>query len=238
MKITLYTIADDKSAFCKDVKAYLTSKSLPFDEKRVDQDREALSAMLTVSNNFAGVPFTVIEKDDGQKVMLKGFTQPEFDTALTTEAAKAGEPTKPQSAGTSTPVNQNVQQAKQAVQAGQPPSSNQQTTTNLQDPKSSDGIKVNQTTSDGIKVNQTTNKAQEELDGILNDLKSKGGVDLGVQPTQTPQTPPAPQAPQEPVTPAVPQMPQVPLTPEKPKEPIPQTPPAPQGPKIPDFPAK
>jgi len=120
-----------------------------------------------------------------------------------------------------------VQQAKQAVQAGQPPSSNQQTTTNLQDPKSSDGIKVNQTT-----------KAQEELDGILNDLKSKGGVDLGVQPTQTPQTPPAPQAPQEPVTPAVPQMPQVPLTPEKPKEPIPQTPPAPQGPKIPDFPAK
>src|SRR3990167_3941267 len=228
MKITLYTIADDKSAFCKDVKAYLTSKSLPFDEKRVDQDREALSAMLTVSNNFAGVPFTVIEKDDGQKVMLKGFTQPEFDTALTTEAAKAGEPTKPQSAGTSTPVNQNVQQAKQAVQAGQPPSSNQQTTTNLQDQKSSDGIKVN----------QTTNKAQEELDGILNDLKSKGGVDLGVQPTQTPQTPPAPQAPQEPVTPAVPQMPQVPLTPEKPKEPIPQTPPAPQGPKIPDFPAK
>ena len=218
MKITLYTIADDKSAFCKDVKAYLTSKSLPFDEKRVDQDREALSAMLTVSNNFAGVPFTVIEKDDGQKVMLKGFTQPEFDTALTTEA---------ESAGTSTPVNQNVQQAKQAVQAGQPPSSNQQTTTNLQDPKSSDGIKVNQTT-----------KAQEELDGILNDLKSKGGVDLGVQPTQTPQTPPAPQAPQEPVTPAVPQMPQVPLTPEKPKEPIPQTPPAPQGPKIPDFPAK
>ena len=67
MKITVYTIADEKSAFCKDLKAYLKGKNMPFEEKRVDQNRDALSEMLTVSSNFAGVPFTVVEKDDGQR---------------------------------------------------------------------------------------------------------------------------------------------------------------------------
>ncbi|KXK11195.1 MAG: hypothetical protein UZ22_OP11002000399 [Microgenomates bacterium OLB23] len=38
--------------------------------------------MLDVSDKFAGVPFTMIEKDSGEKVGLKGFTQSEFETAL------------------------------------------------------------------------------------------------------------------------------------------------------------
>lgn len=80
MKITIYTIPD--CPFCKQEKEYLTSKSLSFDEKNVQENKDALAEMLQISNNFAGVPFTLIEKDGGEKVMLKGFTQSEFDEAL------------------------------------------------------------------------------------------------------------------------------------------------------------
>jgi hypothetical protein len=38
--------------------------------------------MLAVSNNFAGTPVTKIEKDDGQIIVLKGFTKEEFDQVL------------------------------------------------------------------------------------------------------------------------------------------------------------
>lgn len=80
MKVTVYTIPN--CPFCKQEKDYLTSKGVNFEEKDVQSSKENLTEMLNVSNKFAGVPFTVIEKDGGEKVMLKGFTQSEFDDAL------------------------------------------------------------------------------------------------------------------------------------------------------------
>lgn len=79
-KIIVYTIND--CPFCEQEKAYLTEHTLLFEEKNIDTNRAYLTEMLAVSDNFTGVPFTVIQKDDGNKVTLKGFTKEEFDTAL------------------------------------------------------------------------------------------------------------------------------------------------------------
>lgn len=80
MKITLYTVSDCK--FSASEKAYLQGKSLAFEEKNLETNKENLTEMLNLSNNFAGTPVTKIEKDDGQILVLKGFTQEEFDNAL------------------------------------------------------------------------------------------------------------------------------------------------------------
>ena len=77
MKITVYTITTCQ--FSKQEREYLASHGLQYEEKNLEMNREFLSEMLTVGNNFAGTPVTKIEKDDGQIVVLKGFTKEEFD---------------------------------------------------------------------------------------------------------------------------------------------------------------
>lgn len=80
MKVTIYTIST--CPFCKQEKDYLKKNNTQFEEKNLEQNRQWLTEMLERSDNFAGVPFTVIEKDDGSQVKLKGFTRQEFDKAL------------------------------------------------------------------------------------------------------------------------------------------------------------
>jgi len=80
MKITIYTISDCQ--FSKTEKEYLQKNNLPFEEKNLEQNKEWLTEMLAVSNNFAGTPVTKIEKDNGKIEVLKGFTQEEFDQVL------------------------------------------------------------------------------------------------------------------------------------------------------------
>ncbi len=90
-KIIVYTI--NNCPFCEQEKAYLNEHTLLFEEKNVDTNRAYLSEMLAVSDNFTGVPFTIIQKDDGSKVSLKGFTKEEFDTALGITAVPPVAPT-------------------------------------------------------------------------------------------------------------------------------------------------
>lgn len=80
MKIIIYTI--NNCSFCQQEKEYLQSRNLPFEEKNLDQNHDFLTEMLALSNNFVGVPFTVIEKDNGEKISLKGYAKEEFDKAL------------------------------------------------------------------------------------------------------------------------------------------------------------
>lgn len=80
MVITIYTI--NECPFCKSEKEYLASHNLSFVEKNLETNREYLEEMMVVSDKFAGVPFTVINRDDGSVVKLKGFTKEEFDQAL------------------------------------------------------------------------------------------------------------------------------------------------------------
>lgn len=80
MKITIYTISD--CPFCQAEKDYLAQNNLNFEEKNVEQNREFLGEMLELSEKGAVVPFTVIIKDSGEEVKLRGFTKEEFDVAL------------------------------------------------------------------------------------------------------------------------------------------------------------
>jgi glutaredoxin len=98
MKIIIYTVND--CPFCKQEKDYLTAGKLQFEEKNLETNKEFLTEMLAVSNNFAGTPVTKIEKDDGSIVVLKGFTKEEFDKAL-----GLGATDKPQVAETNSQIN-------------------------------------------------------------------------------------------------------------------------------------
>lgn len=80
MKITIYTVSNCQ--FSKQEKDYLLSNNFQYEEKNLETNRDFLTEMLAVSNNFAGTPVTKIEKDDGQIAILKGFTKEEFDQAL------------------------------------------------------------------------------------------------------------------------------------------------------------
>lgn len=90
MKITIYTITGCE--FSKKEKEYLASKNLPFEEKNLEINKEFLTEMFAISNNFAGTPVTKIEKDDGQITVLKGFTKEEFDKVLTPPVSIQVEP--------------------------------------------------------------------------------------------------------------------------------------------------
>lgn len=124
MKITVYTITDCK--FSQAEKQYLQSKQIQFEEKNLEANREYLTEMLNISNNFAGTPVTKIEKDDGQIIVLKGFTQDEFDKALAVDpnapkqqvAPPAAQPTVPAAAA---PMPQDQSMMPSPTPTPQPP---------------------------------------------------------------------------------------------------------------------
>ena len=61
------------------LKNYLKEKNIAFEEKLVDSDDAAREEMLAVSGGFMGVPFTLIEKDDGTKETIVGFDKGKFE---------------------------------------------------------------------------------------------------------------------------------------------------------------
>ena len=86
-KITIYTTPNCQ--FCKAEKEFLDKEKLQYQEKNVEEDTDALKEMLNVSDNFAGVPVTVLEGPKGKKV-VKGFTQDEFVKELSNTGIKEG----------------------------------------------------------------------------------------------------------------------------------------------------
>lgn len=80
MQIIIYSTTT--CPYCKMLKDYLVSKSIPFTEKMVDMDEAAQKEMGEVSGGFLGVPFTVITKDDGTKEMVVGFDKGKLNTIL------------------------------------------------------------------------------------------------------------------------------------------------------------
>ena len=80
MKVTIYTTTDCQ--FSKQEKEYLNTNKLVFEEKNLETNKDFVTEMLAISNNFAGTPVTKIEKDDGTIAILKGFTKEEFDTTF------------------------------------------------------------------------------------------------------------------------------------------------------------
>lgn len=67
--------------FCKMQKEYLKTKNVAFDEILVDQNPAEAEKMIAISGQM-GVPFTVIDKDDGSRETILGFDKPRIDSAL------------------------------------------------------------------------------------------------------------------------------------------------------------
>lgn len=109
MKVTIYTIND--CTFSQKEKEYLNANNIVFEEKNLETNRDYLTEMLKVSDNFAGTPVTKIEKDGGEIMVLKGFTPDEFAKALgltssaevVPPAEEAQQETTPQASSTPTP---------------------------------------------------------------------------------------------------------------------------------------
>ena len=78
-KITIYSTAT--CVYCHMLKNYLDSKNISYDEKRADSD-QALAQELYDKSHQLGVPFTIINTDDGREVPILGFDKPKFDQVL------------------------------------------------------------------------------------------------------------------------------------------------------------
>jgi len=80
MKITVYSTTT--CPYCKALKDYLDEKRVGYEEKLIDQDDAAKKEMLSVSDGFLGVPFTVVEKDGGGRETIIGFDKNKIEAIL------------------------------------------------------------------------------------------------------------------------------------------------------------
>lgn len=78
--IVIYTTTN--CPYCKMLKGYLSEKSISFEEKNVEENAAFQEEMLAVSDGFRGTPFTVITKNDGTQVKVKGFDKELVDQTL------------------------------------------------------------------------------------------------------------------------------------------------------------
>ena len=78
-KVTMYTTRT--CPFCKMQKDYFASKNIAYQEILVDENPNEAQKMIEISGQM-GVPFTVIDKDDGSKVTILGFDRGKINEAL------------------------------------------------------------------------------------------------------------------------------------------------------------
>ncbi|OGD86353.1 hypothetical protein A2164_01290 [Candidatus Curtissbacteria bacterium RBG_13_35_7] len=78
-KITMYTTKT--CPFCKMQKDYLASKNITYQEILVDNKPDEAQKMIEISGQM-GVPFSVIEKDNGEKVNILGFDKAKIEETL------------------------------------------------------------------------------------------------------------------------------------------------------------
>ncbi len=179
MKITVYTTTECQ--FSKQEKEYLTSHNLAYEEKNLETNKDFLTEMLAVSNNFAGTPVTRVEKDDGSIAVLKGFTKEEFDTTFGFSAAPA-QPTQAPSSAPSTTEPPKVEKPKPAESTAvespvtPPPVAGE---TPLTPPLA----EVTSPVTDANVPAETPAKADEQLGAVLDKLEEQTG---SVNPTPAP----------------------------------------------------
>ena len=78
-KITIYTTKT--CPFCKMERDYLDSCGIKYEEVFVDHDMAKAQEMIKLSGQM-GVPFTVIEKENGEKVEILGFDKAQINSTL------------------------------------------------------------------------------------------------------------------------------------------------------------
>lgn len=78
-KIKIYSTTTCQ--FCMLEKAYLDSKGIKYEDFLVDRDPAKAEEMIHLSGQM-GVPFTVIQTDDGKEEHILGFNKPKLDAVL------------------------------------------------------------------------------------------------------------------------------------------------------------
>lgn len=78
-KLTVYTTAT--CGFCHMLKNYLQAHGVKYEEKRADTNPD-LARELYEKSGQLGVPFTVVEADNGKTEGVLGFNKPKFDELL------------------------------------------------------------------------------------------------------------------------------------------------------------
>ena len=199
MKITIYTIKD--CAFSKQEKEYLTANKLMFEEKDLETNKDFLTEMLAISNNFAGTPVTRVEKDDGTIAVLKGFTKEEFDTTfglapMPAAPAEVGAPTEPAApieapASPAVDVPPVAEAPTEAVSPEVPPATTVPNETPLKTP---------------IGDQDLSKEVAGPLQSVMDSLKSKSAEPTPT-PTQPTETPTAVPPVVDPSAPAIPDFP-------------------------------
>ena len=63
------------------LKSYLQSKSIAYEEKHVDEDQKLAEELYEKSGQL-GVPFTIIEQDDGTEEKILGFDRVRINQVL------------------------------------------------------------------------------------------------------------------------------------------------------------
>jgi len=180
MKITIYTVSDCQ--FSKAEKEYLQSHNLPYEEKNLEQNQEWLKEMFTISNNFAGTPVTKIEKDDGQIVVLKGFTKEEFDQVLSFKK----EENVAQEQVDAIPLSQSTPN-QQTTQPITKPASNIQPQATFQTPQTSTPPQTEQTITTKTEPNIIPpNQSTDPLSTVISNLEQKTYPNEQNQPSSQP----------------------------------------------------
>jgi len=79
MKITIYSTKT--CGYCHMLKSWLQDKKIEYTDYSVDINPVAAQQMVHISGQM-GVPFSVIEKDDGSLVNILGFDRHRFEAEL------------------------------------------------------------------------------------------------------------------------------------------------------------
>lgn len=78
-KVTMYTTKT--CPFCMMQKSYFADRGIEYTEILVDENPDEAMKMIEISGQM-GVPFTVIDQDNGQRVTILGFDRSRLDAAL------------------------------------------------------------------------------------------------------------------------------------------------------------
>lgn len=78
-KITIYSTKT--CGYCHMLKGYLDDNGISYDVKMADEDQKLAQELYEKSGQL-GVPFTIIETDEGKTFNILGFDKPQIDHVL------------------------------------------------------------------------------------------------------------------------------------------------------------
>jgi glutaredoxin len=80
MRVTIYSTTT--CTFCGALRTWLDERNIAYDYKLTDIDSAVMNEYIQVSEGVIGVPFTVIEDDNGKTFKILGFDKPKLQAAL------------------------------------------------------------------------------------------------------------------------------------------------------------